>query len=113
MSLLEEKLGSWLTLSSPEKDGSCLSSHFRGLKKKGREMAKRVRQRWMPLVGVGCYYYFYLFFYFMPAADARHSGLNRAQHSCLLCIWATDRKEEGGEEREAEENKKKGKKGRE
>lgn len=43
----------------------------------------------MPIVGVG--YYF-----FLPTADARHSSFNRAhfktQHSCLLCIWAPDRK---------------------
>lgn len=62
---------------------------------------ERERQRWMPIVGVG--YYF-----FLPTADARHSSFNRAhfktQHSCLLCIWAPDRKRRE-ERREAEENK--------
>lgn len=43
----------------------------------------------MPIVGVGYYY-------FLPTADARRSGFNRAhfktQHSCRLCIWAPDRR---------------------
>lgn len=38
----------------------------------------------------------WLLLLFLPTADARHSGFNRAyfktQHSCLLCIWAPDRK---------------------
>lgn len=66
------------------------------------------RQRWMPIVGVG--YYF-----FLPTADARHSGFNRAhfktQHSCLLCIWAPiergGRREERSRREQVKQKKKK------
>lgn len=104
MSLLEEELGSWLTLSSLK--GRQLSFiSFQRIKKAERwQEGKRDRD--------GCLYcgLVVIIFFF---ADARHSGFNRAhfktQHSCLLCIWAPDgkRREERRGEREAEERTRK------
>lgn len=81
--MLEEELCSRLTLSSPKARPLSFIS-FQRIKRQREQ-----RQRRMPTVGVGYYY-------FLPTADARRSGFNRAhfktQHSCRLCIWAPDRR---------------------
>lgn len=108
VTLLEEELGSRLTLSSLKGQQSSFISFQRM-----RRQRDGKRETEMDAYSGG-----WLLF-FLPTADARHSGFNRAhfktQHSCLLCIWAPiergGRREERSRREQVKPKKKKRRQG--